>query len=94
MKTPKNFGRVTQLAIGILLLYMAFNSANNLESELLEEDGYGNLGFLILAVVYFSMGIGSLMSTAIINKCGTKFSLFIGGLGCMIHIMITTLPGL
>jgi MFS family permease len=40
------------------------------------------------------MGIGSLMSTAIINKFGTRFSLFIGGIGCIIQILVTILPNL
>jgi hypothetical protein len=73
---------------------MAFNSANNIESQILEEDGFGPVGFIILAVLYFFMGIGSLISTAVINKCGTKICLCIGGIGCIIQILTTILPGL
>jgi hypothetical protein len=47
----------------------------------MEEDGFGSLGFFILAVVYFFIGIGSIMSTAIMNKYGTKVALMLGGVG-------------
>jgi len=39
------------------------------------------MGFYILAVLYLFMGIGSLVSTAIINKLGSRYCLIIGGLG-------------
>jgi hypothetical protein len=45
----------------------------------MEEDGFDKLGFFILAVVYFFMGIGSLVSNAAINKIGTKGCLVLGG---------------
>jgi len=47
----------------------------------MEENGFETLGFFILAVLYFFMGLGSLLSTAIINKYGTRFCLVIGGVG-------------
>jgi len=45
----------------------------------MEEDGFDNLGFFILAVVYLFMGVGSLVSNAAINKIGTKGCLVLGG---------------
>ena len=45
----------------------------------MEEDGFDNLGFFILAVVYLFMGFGSLVSNAAINKIGTKGCLILGG---------------
>jgi MFS family permease len=94
MKLPNNFGKVTYLAFGILCLYIAFNSSNNIESELMNHDGFEDAGFLILGVIYLSMGIGSLMSTALINKFGTRLCLFIGGIGCITRILITVIPAL
>jgi MFS family permease len=73
--------------VGILILYTAFNSASNLQSLVMNEDGFGQLGFYILAVLYFFMGIGSLISTAIINRYGTKFCLILGGTGNTIWIV-------
>lgn len=57
----------------------------------MEEDGLDRLGFYILALLYFFMGIGSLMSTAVINKFGTRFCLILGGLGNVIWILSTLL---
>jgi MFS family permease len=94
MKLPNNFGKVTYLAFGILCLYIAFNSSNNIESEIMNNDGFGDSGFLILGVIYLSMGIGSLISTALINKFGTRFCLFVGGIGCITRILITVIPAL
>lgn len=62
-----------------MLLYIAFNSSSNIQSKIMEEDGFDKLGFFILAVVYFFMGIGSLMSNAAINKFGTRGCLILGG---------------
>ena len=57
----------------------------------MNDDGFGRLGFYILAVLYFFMGLGSLMSTAIINRFGTKFCLMQGGIGNTIWILSTIL---
>jgi len=57
----------------------------------MEENGFETLGFFILAVLYFFMGLGSLLSTAIINKYGTRFCLVIGGVGNVQWIMSTLL---
>lgn len=48
---------------------------------MLTNDDYGKLGFYSLAVLYFFIGIGSMMSTAIMNKIGVKASMVLGGLG-------------
>ena len=71
---------------------MAFNSANNIETTILDESGYGELGFVILAVLYISMGIGSLLSAAVIKKFGSKWCLIMGGIGSIIPIVSTLLP--
>lgn len=73
---------------------MAFNSANNLESSILEEDGFGNSGYLILAVLYLSMGVGSLLAAPVIKAIGTKWCLIFGGIGSVIPILATILPEL
>jgi hypothetical protein len=57
----------------------------------MEENGFDALGFYILAVMYFFMGIGSILSTAIINKFGTRFCLVMGGFGNVQWILSTLL---
>lgn len=87
----QNLPRVTYFSLGILFMYMAFNSCSNLQSEVMDKDGYGSLGFYILAVLYFFSGIGSILSTALINKIGTKWCLIIGGIGNIQWILTTML---
>eukprot|EP00347_Sterkiella_histriomuscorum_P001726 403370919 len=72
-------------------MYMAFNSASNIQSVVMNEDGFGQLGFYILAILYLFMGIGSLISTAIINKLGSRNCFIIGGLGNVQWIFSTIL---
>jgi MFS family permease len=70
---------------------MGQNSSANIQSEIMEENNFEQLGFYILAVLYFFMGIGSLMSTAVINKFGTRFCLMTGGFGIVVWILSTLL---
>ncbi len=76
----------------ILLLYTAFFSAANLQAEIMETDGFGDLGYYILAILFFFMGMGSIISTAAMNKLGTKGCMVLGGLGNMIWIVATIMP--
>ena len=57
----------------------------------MENDGFGQLGFFIVAVVYFFMGLGSIMSTAVINRYGTRVCLIMGGIGNTVWILSTIL---
>lgn len=91
MAKYNNLGHVTYLSLGILLLYMAQNSSANIQSVIMEENGFESLGFYILAVLYLFMGIGSLLSTAVINKFGTRFCLVMGGIGNIQWIVSTLL---
>jgi MFS family permease len=81
------------MSAGILLLYMAFNSVNNIQSTLMNEDGFNDIGFYVLAFLYLCMGVGSLISTAIINKYGTKVCLIAGGLGNLVYILAQMMVG-
>ena len=57
----------------------------------MEENGFDSLGFYILAVLYLFTGLGSLVSTAVINKFGTRFCLIMGGIGNIQWILSTLL---
>jgi MFS family permease len=57
----------------------------------MEKNGFETLGYYILAVLYLFMGIGSILSTAIINKFGTRFCLVMGGFGNVQWILSTLL---
>jgi MFS family permease len=75
-----NLDRVTIIAGGFLLLFIAFNSAANLSAKAMKDDDLGSLGFYSMAVLYFVFAFCSFFSTAIVNKLGTKMSLVCGAL--------------
>ncbi len=46
----QNLWHVTQIALGFLFLYCAFNSSQNIQSLIMEQDGFGKLGFYSLGI--------------------------------------------
>jgi hypothetical protein len=57
-------------------------------------DGLGKLGYYSLAALYGACGLGSLISTALVNKIGIKLSLFFGGITVAIWVFSTIFPAL
>jgi hypothetical protein len=93
MKLPPNFGRVTILSLGFLTTYTAFGVCQNFASKVLEDDGFGNLGFINLAALYLVFACCSFFSTAIVNKINNiKVSLSLGALGYAFWIISFLLP--
>ena len=68
------------LSIGFQLLFSVFNTASNLSSQVLEDLGFGNLGFLSLSILYFACSISCFVATPIVNKCGERFTMTVGAL--------------
>jgi endo-1,4-beta-mannosidase len=60
----------------------------------MEEDGFGKLGFYSLAVLYAFVGIGSMVSTAVMNKIGVKLSMVLGGMGSMLWVFSSIVAAL
>ncbi len=93
----KNFDRVTLAAISFLLLFTAFNSADNLAAKILREDGYDALGFYSMACLYLVFAITGFFSKALVNSMKTKslhyrLPLFLGGLCYFFRILCFLLP--
>ena len=77
--TPLNdMVRLMKLAVGFLLLYTAYFSTANVLSLVLQQNGYGSLGFYSVGMVYISWGIGGIFSTTIVKRLGPKLSIFLG----------------
>ena len=53
---------------------------------MLEDNGLGKLGFLSNAVIYLALGIGSLISTGVMNKIGEIKTMALGGYLCVIFM--------
>ena len=47
---------------------------------MLDELGYGDLGFYSLAVLYCLFGLSGFFATSIVDKCGARLSMFLGTL--------------
>lgn len=61
---------------------------------MLEDDGYGKLGFISNAVVYLALALGSLGSTGIINKIGERKSMAVGAMLCVPSMADFAIPAM
>ena len=61
-------------------------------SLVLEEDGLNNIGFYVLSVLYFSIAVSSIMSTALVKKLGTYTCLIVGGFGHFCFVFAQIFP--
>ena len=62
---------------------------------MLEDDGYGKLGFYSNAALYLALGIGSIIATALMNKIGTIKTIALGSFLCvpfMMSFILSSLP--
>ena len=88
----ENFGRLLQLSFTFFILFCAFFTTQNLTTFVLASDGYSHLGYYILATLYLSIAIGSLISTALMKKLGTYKCLIFGGFGHFSFVLASTFP--
>ena len=73
----RNFDQLVILSVAFMLLFTAFNTCQGFASKVLSDDGFNNLGFICLAVLYLTFAVCSLFSSAIVNKVG-KLNLTMG----------------
>ena len=77
-----NLGLVAIMSIGFLTLFTAFNVCQNFATKILKDDGFDNIGFTSLAVLYLFFALLSLVSTPIVQRfkstsfCMSAASLF------------------
>jgi len=83
--------------VAFLLLFTAFNSADNLAAKVLKEDGFAGLGFYSMAALYLVFAITGFFSKGLVHKLsGTsetkRLPMFIGGLCYFVRILFFLLP--
>ena len=83
---------MTHISAGFCFLFIAFNSADNLAAKVMKDDGFDNIGFYSMSLLYLAFAFGSFFSSAIVNKIGERLSLFIGGLCYFFRIVCFLLP--
>ncbi len=75
-----NIGKVIQIGLGFLILFIGYNSAVNLQSTVMEDCGFGSLGFYNLALISLTSGIFCPFSTYFIKKWGVNKCLVIASI--------------
>jgi len=53
---------------------------------MLEDNGLGKLGFYSNAALYLALGLGSLISTGVLNKIGEIKTMALGGYLCVLFM--------
>lgn len=66
----------------------------NLQSYIMNLDGFGPAGFYNLAFLSLFCGLGSFLSTYVVNKLGIKYCLALSALGNSIWIYSTIFAAL
>ena len=74
----RNLSQATHCSLNFLTVFIAFNTAQNIQSEALENDGFGKLGFWAVAILYLFIAVGSVFSTVILNKIGEVKCMAVG----------------
>ena len=87
-----NFIKLNILSIAFLLLFSAFNTAQNLASSVLKNLGFDNLGFISLALLYLTFAICSFLSSKVVNSWGERISMFVGSACYTLYIASFLLP--
>jgi len=77
-----------------MTLFIAFNTAQNIQSQALEDDGLGKLGFWSIALMYLSIAVGSVFSTVVMKRIGDIKCMAIGSLFNTPWIMSMALCGM
>ena len=72
---------VIMLAFGFLLLFMSFNTLQQLTTEIYQAIDEPHLGFYLLSIIYSFLVLFSFASSAIVIFLRPKFGFTIGGLG-------------
>lgn len=76
----ENLCKLLILSVGFALLFSVFNTAQNLASQVLDDLGFGNLGFYSLGTLYFTFSLSSFLATPIVNNCGERISMTVGAM--------------
>ena len=87
-----NFWKATACCIGFLGLYIALNSAQNIQALLFSDDGFGALGFYGNALVYLGEAAGALIAVYIMEKLGDVMTMAIGSALAIPQIACNLLP--
>jgi hypothetical protein len=69
-----NIGLVIMMSFGYFLVFAPFFSVIILSASILEANGYGNLGFYAVAIVFIGCSLSSFFSSHIVGRLGINKS--------------------
>lgn len=81
MDKKVQYASVGLLGFNFMLMFTAFNSLQNMISQIYEEIGLGPLGLVALFCIYGAFGLTTLVSCYLIEKLGYKKIMFFSSLG-------------
>jgi len=67
-----NIFKALYVSLCFFILFSAFNSTQNLSSEVQKENGLESFGFVLISILYLLGAFGSFFSSAIQKKIGSK----------------------
>lgn len=87
-----NLWKSLYVCLCFFVLFIAFNSTQNLSSEVQRLNDLDNFGYVLLAILYLFIGIGSLVSSAVLKKIGINKCLVVGATGHFCFVFAQILP--
>jgi hypothetical protein len=76
-----NIDQVLLLVASFILQFTAYFTCQNFASKVLKDDGFDNLGFTCVALLYFMFASSSFFGGTIVHKMNnTRLTMTIGGL--------------
>jgi len=82
----KNLGKVIYLGFIFMFLFAAYNSAQNLVSQIFKQLGYNVLGQINLFTVYGVMGIANLFISGLKQRISYKLGFILGSTGYILFL--------
>lgn len=73
-------------------MFTAYYAQNAIAPKIMKELGYGNIGFVNIAIIYLTFCFGSLFASTINRKLGHKATLFLASLMYVIWAWAFLLP--
>jgi len=68
------------MGLGFMMLFTAYNTTQTFVTKLLSDEGFGNLGFYSLALLYVVVSISVFFSPVIVPRTGERISMWIGAI--------------
>lgn len=88
-----NLSLVVQCGLGFLVLFSAYNPAINLQATIMDQSGFGQLGFYNLSMISVVMAVLTPATPFMLKRLGgSARAMAIGAICCTLFILSSVLP--